>query len=1289
MFSHRFNGWGYATAFLLLSSITAVDGNPSGGTIAGGSATISGTGTSSVTITQASNTAVINWNTFSINNGELTTFLQPSSSSAVLNRVTGGSISNIDGTLNANGQVFLINGNGVLVGSTGVINTAGFVGSTLDITDKNFTAGKYKFSGSSANGVSNLGTINALGGNIYLIGHTVNNEGALNAASGTVGLGAGNNVLITQSGSEHLFVNPVKSPISSTGVDAVNNSGSIAATSAELKAANGNMYALAINNGGTIRATTVSNQGGHIWLTSDKGTIVNSGTIDASATAASGTGGQITLKTADAVVQHGKVISHGGQGGTGGTVDLSGGFLDFTGGVDLTSVGGTTGNLLLDPVSIEVVNDPTANGTISQNGSTTTYTPAPGYVPSPGSGYVGSTLYTQVLDAQLDIANVIVNGVNNVTIHDSVDWFAPTSLTLQTTASKGTIVINAPITGIYDEAAYNTYVAANMLTALTGTHAGLIIDAAKNGFVTTGDEGAINVDNFTLKNGIWQQIVSLTPPTVKAPGLMLGPLPDFNVLNDFRLLNTSTFERFAGGDGKNTTASHPTDSPYEIVDLYGLQGIGSPSNTLLSMSFIQDNNIGNSTTNTTVFWNSDTSSTTTPVNGAGWVPIGENGATIKPFKGTFDGNGYVIDGIAFYRPDANMTGLFGMVSGTVENVTLDSIMGQGIGVGGALAGRVLSRGLVDNSATFYSAGALAFPTDPVDGLTDNQSNYIGRLGVSNAAGGFVGEVMSGGKVTNSFSDIGVQIFSLNGSGVGVSGLTGIAGLVGVNYGTITNSGSARGGATNIDVADPGTGANTRNSSISVGGLVGANFGTINGGYSEGLVTGQGSLQGATPPSILSGVGNYYLGGFVGSNYGKINGTVTIKVDGHNVKEQYQSFTTASVNGPADGDVKGGTGSFYLGGFVGANYGTISDAYSAPTIEGATDFFGDPLTPGGIVTGGGSVTNQARGSYIVGGFAGGNFGKIIHSGTEDSVVATGDITGIGNVTKKVNGIDTTVPATVVITQPLLLDSIIVGGFVGLNGSGGSVTGSFSDPAQQEIAFNLDPNEQVPTPADGQTFILNSDPTVPPPTPPIVQPGINPNPNNDPLVYTSGNISGGAGYYLIGGFAGGNYGTLSTSYSAGNVLATGTTTQSNSFYVGGFSGINLRTISNDYETGNAISMATISSNQSGVVGGLVAQQFGGSIKNTYSLGMVTGGLTRGGLIGVLTGGTASGSFWDIDVNPDLFGYSAGGSKVMGEHEEDMMTDTFNEPNSIYAAAHWDFKKTWTVGEEPGFPTLQNVP
>ena len=92
-------------------------------------------------INQTTDQAIINWEGFSISNGELTQFLQPSSSSSVLNRVTGGNLSEIYGTLQANGNVYLINPNGVLVGSSGMINVNSFIASTLDVSNDAFMNG--------------------------------------------------------------------------------------------------------------------------------------------------------------------------------------------------------------------------------------------------------------------------------------------------------------------------------------------------------------------------------------------------------------------------------------------------------------------------------------------------------------------------------------------------------------------------------------------------------------------------------------------------------------------------------------------------------------------------------------------------------------------------------------------------------------------------------------------------------------------------------------------------------------------------------------------------------------------------------------------------------------------------------------------------------------------------------------------------------------------------------------------------------------------------------------------
>jgi len=170
----------------------------------------------------------------------------------------------IDGTLSANGQVYLLNGNGILVGPGGVVNTNAFTASTRNISDADFTSGNLHFTGTSDAGITNLGKINTLGGDVIFIGKTVDNEGEINAPNGHVGLAAADDVMITQSGMEHVFVRSTVNPSSASGKTGVNNSGKITAAAAELKAANGNIYALAVNNSGIVRTTGVANEGGHI-----------------------------------------------------------------------------------------------------------------------------------------------------------------------------------------------------------------------------------------------------------------------------------------------------------------------------------------------------------------------------------------------------------------------------------------------------------------------------------------------------------------------------------------------------------------------------------------------------------------------------------------------------------------------------------------------------------------------------------------------------------------------------------------------------------------------------------------------------------------------------------------------------------------------------------------------------------------------------------------------------------------------------------------------------------------
>ncbi|MEZ0297464.1 MAG: filamentous hemagglutinin N-terminal domain-containing protein [Candidatus Methylacidiphilales bacterium] len=293
--------------------------NPSGGTVTGGSATIS-QGPGQVTVNQSSHKAVVNWRQFSINQGETTTFVQPNSSSATLNRVTGGNMSQIHGSLNANGKVYLVNPQGVVVGKTGRVNTGGgFTASTLDVSDQEFLAGKgMTFKGSSSAPVINQGKIRAANGDVTLIARQVENHGKISAKNGQVALAGGSEVLVMPSNTtgQRVFIK--------SGPGSVANSGTIRATAAELRAAGGNEYALAVNNTGVIRATKVDKSGGRIVLKAESGVAQNSGSLIARGRGAGKDGGRIDVTGQNVRLTSTSRIDARGEG-KGGKVNIGGG----------------------------------------------------------------------------------------------------------------------------------------------------------------------------------------------------------------------------------------------------------------------------------------------------------------------------------------------------------------------------------------------------------------------------------------------------------------------------------------------------------------------------------------------------------------------------------------------------------------------------------------------------------------------------------------------------------------------------------------------------------------------------------------------------------------------------------------------------------------------------------------------------------------------------------------------------------------------------------------------------
>lgn len=207
-------------------------------------------------------------------------------------------------------------------------------------------------------------------------------------------------------------------------------------------------------------------------------------------------------------------------------------------------------------------------------------------------------------------------------------------------------------------------------------------------------------------------------------------------------------------------------------------------------------------------------------------------------------------------------------------------------------------------------------------------------------GGLVGE--NYGQITNS---------NVTGS---ITGRGEIGGLAGINYGLITDSWAS---GTMTDVW-----------SGSAGGLVGENFGTISNCHAEAAVTSESSFVGGLvgynyPEGIIKT--SYAAGSVEGSSY--VGGLVGVNNEG----SIDQSYATGTVRGTEDW-----TDSTYAGGLVGYNYrGSISDSYARGAVSGQEDI-------GGLVGCNldiGSITNSystgaVSGDSYIGGLVGYNFSE---------------------------------------------------------------------------------------------------------------------------------------------------------------------------------------------------------------------------------------------------------------------------------------------------------------------------
>lgn len=285
------------------------------GTIVGGQGEI----INSNLVRQDSARLAINALGFGVKLGETFTLQQNAVTDIALFRILGQNPSDILGNINAKGQLFISNPNGILFGKNAQVNVGGLIATTLnidvkDFMDAKFNAAKYSFYNIGKSGrVVNLGNLTATeGGYIALLAPEVRNEGVISASMGAAVLAAGDKVTLNLDNGSLLGYTIDKGALNAL----VENKQLVQADGGQVfmgaKAAD-KLSTAVVNNAGIVRARSVSSKGGVISLRGDY--VVQAGTLDASGK----TGGNINID-ARAIVDSGKALANG-FAGSGGNIN--------------------------------------------------------------------------------------------------------------------------------------------------------------------------------------------------------------------------------------------------------------------------------------------------------------------------------------------------------------------------------------------------------------------------------------------------------------------------------------------------------------------------------------------------------------------------------------------------------------------------------------------------------------------------------------------------------------------------------------------------------------------------------------------------------------------------------------------------------------------------------------------------------------------------------------------------------------------------------------------------------
>ncbi|MGC5700113.1 filamentous hemagglutinin N-terminal domain-containing protein [Pseudomonas sp. NFXW11] len=895
---------------------------PEGATLVSGSASYE-VADDHMVINQHSDKLITHWNEFSVGRDQAVTFNQPGRDAIALNRVTGFRTSQIHGAINANGQVFLINPNGVVFGQGASVNVGGLVASTRDLADEDFQAGRYRFSGESTAEVVNSGQLTSQdGGYVALLGARVHNNGQIHAPEGTVALAAGKQMTLSLGADGLLNVQ-----VDAASANAlVQNSALLKADGGQvsMQARSSNALAdMVVNQHGVIEANSLSSKGGRIILDGGEQGLVQ-------------VAGQLTAKVQEGEGDGGSVLTRGAATQVALTTE-----------VDTRSANGRTGTWTIESDNLRVA----ATG---------------------ASG--DSTLVNSTLADNLGTTHVHLDSrQGDLAVDAPVQWNSGNQLTLSAARDvkvKGRVEASGRGARLQLAAGRNVQLGEQVSLTGAGSSLGLNhgeqLQLGSQGRVTLSGQGA----GFDA-NGQQYQVVQ-SKRQLQAIG---DQLDGFYVLGN--QLKGSGALKPIGGDSLfsgtfnglgNTISGFTLDSSGAFAGLFG-RSSGSISNLKLDSLTVNGwrsasgfNEIGG-----LVGRNSGSISNVTASHLAvnalsdqsnklgGLVGVNNGGEISDSSMSGWLYGGLFTSAIGGLVGE-NIVGAFGVapISGSSSNVQITTHMHkQTMGGAGGLVG-VNNGGVISASSSRGSIGTnmLFFKGLNLGGLVGN--NQKGSISGSNSsvtvygslgssAGGLVGLNHSGSIRDSSASG---AVFGLGTAAAG--------GLVGVNQaGSSLSNVQARGRVTDLIGGHLGglVGKN-ENSSIdgrveaqgAVQGGIGSNVGGLVGTHIGGLI------HDAKAYGAVRSLGSSQVGGLVGYNDGDL-----IKVHAHgNVQGGAYSSVGGLVGFNANyvdhvirdarstGDVYGAWHS-KVGGLVGVNHSQIVNSASSGRVSG-----GWRTTLGGLV-----------------------------------------------------------------------------------------------------------------------------------------------------------------------------------------------------------------------------------------------------------------------------------------------------------------------------------------------------